>query len=59
MSGEPMSDNDRWEAFADELELTPEERREFVESMEQMRRGEGRTITSEELRGESDEDQAS
>lgn len=59
MSGEPMSDNDRWEVFADELELTPEERREFVESLEQMRRGEGRTITSEELRGESDEDQAS
>lgn len=58
MSGEPMSE-DRWGAFADELELTDQERREFVESMEQMRRGEGRTITSEELRGEPDEDQTS
>lgn len=40
----------RWGSLADELDLTSRERREFFESMEQMRRGEGRVVHSDELR---------
>lgn len=39
----------RWGSLADELDLTPKERREFFESMEQMRHGEGRVVRSDEL----------
>lgn len=39
----------RWGSLADELDLTSRERREFFESMEQMRRGEGRVVRSDEL----------
>lgn len=48
MNGDDLEQ--RWGSLADELDLTPKERREFFESMEQMRRGEGRVVHSDELR---------
>lgn len=48
MSGEDPEQ--RWGSLADELNLTARERREFLESLEQMRRGEGRVVHSDELR---------
>lgn len=47
MNGDDLEQ--RWGSLADELDLTPKERREFFESMEQMRRGEGRVVRSNEL----------
>lgn len=40
----------RWGAFADELGLNDKERKEFLESLGQMQRGEGQVVRSGELR---------